>query len=57
VKEKIMSNYTTDLSEQKRKTTDDARQGERQKGMPSVLAISTLSVSVIFAIMLAIVIA
>lgn len=52
-----MSNYTTDLSEQKRKTTDDARQGERQKGMPSVLAISTLSVSVIFAIMLAIVIA
>lgn len=36
-------------------STEEARQGERKPGMPSVLAISTITVSVVFAIMLAVV--
>ncbi|MEM6650561.1 MAG: hypothetical protein AAF603_09955, partial [Pseudomonadota bacterium] len=33
-------------------TKEEARQGERIKGMPSVLTISTLTVTVIFLILL-----
>jgi hypothetical protein len=39
-------------SDSVKKTAQDARQGERKKGMPSVLVISTLAVIVIFGIML-----
>lgn len=33
-------------------TTNEARQGERRKGLPSVLAISTVAVGSVFALML-----
>lgn len=38
---------------QQQETVENVRQGERKKGMPSVLAISTLAVIAIFAAMLA----
>lgn len=39
----------------KKQPVNDVRQGERKKGMPSVLAISTVSVAIIFVIMLGVV--
>jgi len=44
------SNYNSDHSQNIDKT--DARQGRRTKGMPTVLAISTIAVIVAFASML-----
>jgi hypothetical protein len=44
-----MNNSHTDNINQ-----SDARQGQRIKGMPSVLAISTIGTAILFAIVLAI---